>query len=267
MRNLAVFFVALSLCPGPLTAPAQTPAEHRQAYLALIYHVRSVDTDKFVRSNRQYSSALASHAVSGALLRWTAYADDTTHTYLWLYSIDHLNDIEELSKAESQLDERIRAEGWNAGSDLHYAVDHTQEFVIRDEPSLSRLPSDPEAWTHQNCEFQLYYTFGGYGGSDSEVRGLWREYLGAFPQTASFSYYRILRVLIGLERPLWVVQHCGASWQEIKDQQSQEAKLTGTIGAEIQHKFLKLIRKTAMWRYQFDAGMSYPLTSSSQPAR
>src|SRR5215470_2637595 len=102
MRNLAVFSVALLLCPGPLTAPAQAPVEQRQAYLALIYYVRPVDTDKFVRSNRQYSSALASHAVSGALLRWTAYADDTTHTYLWLYPIEHLNDIEELSRAESR---------------------------------------------------------------------------------------------------------------------------------------------------------------------
>ena len=182
MRNFAVFLVALLLCPGLLSAPAQTPAEHRQAYLALIYHVRSADSDKFVRSNRQFSAALASHTVSSALLRWTAYADDTAHTYLWLYPIEHLNDIEELSKAESELDERIRAERWNAGADLHDAVDHTQEFVIRDEPSLSRLPSDPEAWTHQDCAFQLYYTFGGYGGSDSEVRHLWRNTLVHFPR-------------------------------------------------------------------------------------
>jgi hypothetical protein len=267
MRNPAVFLVAILLCPGPLTAPAQPPAEHRQAYLALIYDVRPTDTDKFVRSNQQYSSALAFHAVSDALLRWTAYADDTTHTFLWLYPIDHLNDIEALSKTESQLEERIKAEGWNAGSDLHDVVDHTREFVIRDEPSLSRLPSDPEAWTRQNCEFQLYYTFGGYGGSDSEVRGLWREYLGAFPQQAGSPYYRMLRVLIGLERPLWVVQHCGTSWQEIKDQQSQEAKLTGTIGVATLRKFLKLIRKTEVWRYQFDARMSYPLKLNSQLTR
>ncbi|MGD0975691.1 MAG: hypothetical protein ABR866_16505 [Candidatus Korobacteraceae bacterium] len=241
---------------------AQTTGEHRQAYLALIYHVRPADMEKFVQSNRQYSAALASHGVSGSLLRWTAYADEDTFTFLWLHPIEHLNDIEELSKAESQLDVRIRAEGWNAGSDLHYAVDHTQEFVIRDEPSLSRLPADAEAWTHQDCEFQLYYTSGGYGGSDSEVRELRRKYLSAFPQKANHPYYRILRVLIGLERPLWVVQHCGASWQQIKDQQSEEAKLTGAAGASTEHTLLTFVRKAEVWRYQFDADMSYPLTSN-----
>jgi hypothetical protein len=29
--------------------------------------------------------------------------------------------------------------------------------------------------------------------------------------------------------------------------------------AETKHKFLELIRKTEVWGYQFDAGMSYPL--------
>jgi hypothetical protein len=77
-----------------------------------------------VRSNRQYSSALASHAVpvpcfAGPRTRMIR----RTHT-CGCTTIEHLNDIEELSKTESQLDERIRAEGWNAGSDLHYAVDH-----------------------------------------------------------------------------------------------------------------------------------------------
>lgn len=198
------------------------------------------------------------------LLRWNAYAEDATHTYLWLYPIEHLSDIEELSEAQSQLDKRIKAEHWDAGSDLHYSVEYTEEFVIRDEPSLSRLPADREAWTHQNCEFQLYYTSGGYGGSDSEVRELWRKYLDAFPQQANHSYYRILRVLIGLQRPLWVVQHCGVSWQQIRDRKSEEAKQTGAIGAQTQSAFLKFVRKTEMWRYEFDAAMSYSLTWNSE---
>ena len=69
MRNFAVFSIALLLCLEPMTVAAQTAAEHRQAYLALIYHVRSVDVNKFVQSDRRYSAALASHSVSGALFR------------------------------------------------------------------------------------------------------------------------------------------------------------------------------------------------------
>jgi len=60
------------------------------------------------------------------------------------------------------------------------------------------------------------------------------------------------------------VQHCGGSWQEIKNQQPQEAKLTGAVGVQTQHTLRKFIRKAEMWRYQFDAAMSYPLTSNSQ---
>lgn len=258
MRKSWILLLALFLCPVPFAA-AQPSTEHRHAYLALIFHVRSTNADKFVQSNHQYSAALGSHDVHNALLRWNAYAEEAAHRYLWLYPIGHLNDIEELSKAQSQLDDRIKAEHWDAGSDLHYSVDYTEEFVIRDEPSLSRLPADADAWTRQDCEFELYYTSGGYGGSDSEVRELWRKYLDAFPQNASGTHYRILRVLIGLQRPLWVVQHCGPSWQQITDQKSEEANQTGVAGAQIQNAFQKFVRKTEAWRYQFDPAMSYPL--------
>lgn len=141
MRNWSILFLALLLCRGSLVAAAQTEREHRQVYLGLIFHVRAAEVDKFVRSNRQYSTALASHDVHSPLLRWNAYAEDATHTYLWLYPIEHLSDIEELSEAQSQLDKRIKAEHWDAGSDLHYSVEYTEEFVIRDEPSLSRRPT------------------------------------------------------------------------------------------------------------------------------
>ena len=38
--------------------------------------------------------------------------------------------------------------------------------------------------------------------SDSEVRRLWAEYRGTFAETASKAYYRVLRVLIGLDSGL-----------------------------------------------------------------
>jgi hypothetical protein len=262
MTNLRLSLFALLLCLGFPIAAAQDKTDHRQVYLGLIFHVRAAEMNKFVQSNRQYSVALQSHGISGPLLRWMAYTDEANYNSLWLYPIDHLNDIEDLSKAESQLDERITAEGWSAGSDLHDAVDHTEEFVILDELSLSHLPADLDAWTHQDCEFQLYYTSGGYGGSDSQVRELWRSYLSAFPQNSTRPYFRVLRVLIGLERPLWVVERCGTSWQQISDQQSEEAKLTGDRGKQALHSLLALVRKSEVWRYRFDAGMSYPLPSS-----
>ncbi len=175
--------------------------------------------------------------------------------------IGHLNDIEDLAHTYSQLTQRIETEHRNAGSDLHFATDHTQEFVIRDEPSLSRLPNDMDVWTHQSCEFQLYYTVGGDGGSDSEVRKALTN-RAAFPQTDQH-YYRILRVLIGLERPLWVVQHCGVSWQQIAQQRSEESKVIGAAGAEAQQKMFSYIRKVEVWRYRFDPSISYP----QQPSR
>lgn len=267
MIRLTTAVAALVLSVGTQIGAAQTAGEQRQAYLGLIYHVRPAGIEKFVESNRQYSVALAAHGISASLLRWSMYEDDSSFSLLWLHPIEHLNDIEELSKLESQLDERIKAEKWNAGSDLHDAVDYTQEFVIRDEPALSRLPEDLEAWTHQNCQFRLYYTFGGYGGSDSQVRELWQKYLTAFPREENHSYYRILRVLIGLERPLWVVEHCGTSWRQIDEKQTEEARLTGAVGASIQHQLRTFVRKVEVWHYSFDPGMSYPLTSGSKAVR
>jgi hypothetical protein len=105
-------------------------------------------------------------------LEWNAYADDDTDDFLWLYPIEHLNDVETLSSTASRIEERIQKEHWDAGSDLHDSVDHSEEFVVRDEPSLSRLPPDLDSWTWQFCEFRLYYTSGGYGGSDTNVRKL-----------------------------------------------------------------------------------------------
>jgi hypothetical protein len=37
------------LCLGLRMGAAQTTGEHRQAYLALIYHVRPADMEKFVQ--------------------------------------------------------------------------------------------------------------------------------------------------------------------------------------------------------------------------
>lgn len=260
VRKFRILFLAICLSLAVPTSAQNTA--HRQVFLGLIYHVKAADAGKFVESNRKYSAALASHNISNPLMHWSAYRDENTFRFLWLYPIEQLNDIEELSKIESALNERINTEKWEAGADLHYAVDHTEEFVMRDEPSLSRLPSAPEVWSHQFCEFQLYYTSGGYGGSDSDVRELWRKYLGTFPKGADRTYYRVLRVLIGLERPLWVVQHCGVSGQQVREQKSEEAKLTGAAGANAQHSFLSLVRKIEVWPYQFEAGLSYPLESN-----
>ena len=237
---------------------AQTASEHRQAYLAVIYHVRPAAAAEFVHSNRQYALALASHDVSEPILRSYAYGDEDTYSFLWLHPIEHLNDIETLSSVESQIDERIRREHWDAGGDLHDSVDHSEEFVIRDEPSLSRLPADLEGWTRQSCEFRLYYTSGGYGGSDAQVREVWRRYRAAFPPKNADSRYRILRVLIGLERPLWVVQHCGSSWEAIRQQRDDEAKAAGAAGVQAMDEFRKYIRKVDVWRFRFDPEMSYP---------
>ena len=241
-----------------LAAFGQAGVEHRQAYLGLIHHVKPAQAAAYVRSNRQYSSALTLHSVSTPILRWNAYADDDTYDFFWLYPIEHLSDIETLSSAESEIDERIQKKHWDAGADLRDSVDHSEEFVIRDEPSLSRLPADLDGWTRQSCEFRLYYTSGGYGGSDAEVRELWRKYYSAFPEKDTDLHYRVLRVLIGLERPLWVVQHCGSSWEEIRRQEEQERKTAGPEGGRVTEEFLKYVRKVEVWRFHFDAEMSYP---------
>jgi hypothetical protein len=124
-------------------------------------------------------------------LEWNAYADDDTDDFLWLYPIEHLNDVETLSSTESRIEERIQKEHWDAGSDLHESVDHSEEFVVRDEPSLSRLPPDLDSWTWQFCEFRLYYTSGGYGGSDTNVCKLWRNYRAVFPPEDTGTRYRL----------------------------------------------------------------------------
>ena len=126
----------------------------------------------------------------------------------------------------------IRKEHWNVGNDLHESVDHSDEFVIRDESSLSRMPPDLNAWASQNCEFRLYYAYGGYGGSDSKVREFWQRYRAAIPMQETASGYRILRVLIGLERPLWVAEHCRSSWEEIDRQKEHEREVSGAGGAQ-----------------------------------
>ena len=258
MRALPLARLTAVLLAHALAAFAQAGSDGRQAYLALIHHVKPAEAAEYVRSNRQYAAALASHNVSEPILRWNAYADDDSYNFLWLYPIEHLNDIETLASAESRIDERIRKERWDAGSDLHNSVDHSEEFVIRDEPSLSRLPADLEAWSQQSCEFRLFYASGGYGGSDANVRELWRKYQAAFPPKDAESHYRILRVLIGLERPLWVVEHCGSSWETIRQQQDQESKAAGSDGAQVMEEFRKYVRKAEVWRFRFDAEMSYP---------
>jgi hypothetical protein len=75
-------------------------------------------------------------------------------------------------------------------------VDHTQEFVIRDEPSLSQLPAHRETATHQDREFRLYYTSEGYGGGDLEVCEFGRKYLSEFPKEENRSNYRMLRRML-----------------------------------------------------------------------
>lgn len=258
MKIFPQAWLTVVLAMQALAALAQAGGEHRQAYLAIIYHVKPSEAVEYVHSNRQYASALASHNVSEPILRWNAYADDDTYNFLWLHPFEHLNDIETLSSTESQIDERIKKEHWDAGRDLHNSVDHTEEFIIRDEPSLSRLPTDLDGWTRQSCEFRVYYTSGGYGGSDAKVRELWRKYRAAFPPKDTDSRYRILRVLIGLERPLWVVQRCGSSWEAIRQQQDQEGKAAGSEGAQVMDKFRKYVRKVEVWRFRFDPEMSYP---------
>lgn len=239
------------------TVTAQDANEHRQVYLGLIHHVKPSEAETYVLSNRLYASALASHSISEPILQWSAYANDT-YDYLWLYPIEHLNDIEALSSAESRVGERAEKEHWNTGSDLHQSVDHSEEFVMRDEPSLSRMPENLGEWASQACEFRLYYTYGGYGGSDSQVRENWRRYMAAIPIEEPGSRYRVLRVLIGLERPLWVVEHCGSSWEEIDRQKERERKAGGAKGTSAYSEFLKYVRKTEVWRFRYDAEMAYP---------
>jgi hypothetical protein len=66
-------------------------------------------------------------------------------------------------------------------------------------------------------------------------------------------------VLIGLERPLWVVQHCAVSEQQVQKLKSEEAKLTGAAGASLQRKFLSFVRKVELWPYHYEPSLSYPL--------
>lgn len=65
-------------------------------------------------------------------------------------------------------------------------------------------------------------------------------------------------VLIGLERPLWAVQRCGSSWEEIHRQEEQERKTAGSDDAQVTEEFLKYVRKVRVWRFHFDSEMSYP---------
>jgi hypothetical protein len=216
---------------------------------------------EYVNSNRQYAAALVSHGVFEPNLKWNTYADDDTYNFLWLCPIEHLHDVETLSSTESRIEERIQKKHWDAGSDLHDSVDHSEEFVVRDEPSLSRLPPDLDSWTRQFCEFRLY-TSGGYGGSDAKVRELWRNYRAVFPPKDTGTRYRILRALIGLERPLRIVQHCGSSWEAIRQQRDQEENTTGSEGARLMTEFRKYVRKVEVWRFRFDPEMSYPREST-----
>jgi hypothetical protein len=67
-------------------------------------------------------------------------------------------------------------------------------------------------------------------------------------------------MLIGLERPLWVVEHGRSTWEEIDRQKEHEREMSGSVGAQVTAKILKYVRKFGGFR--FDPEMSYSKTAA-----
>jgi hypothetical protein len=210
--------------------PAAAPAQDAKPRLFVLHQevVRPDRVEAYEAATKEFVATVRQHQKASPQFHFnTVQGDD--FTYSFVLPLADLTSLEAINQGFGAL---AQAVGEAKFADLMKrsgaTYEWTDESLLIEEPGMSYAPANPRLKPEEGLylHFDLYYV---QPGREAEADALAKQFVALFTQKAVPDGYRLVKVLLGKDMPLYVVV---VSAKDAADFAARDAANRQTLGKE-----------------------------------